>query len=178
MYALMMQGLKVSTASMNATSSNAATATSPNAAKPSRWPDSPARARLSGSPGSSWSRQTTADAADESVRTFSRQTTEEWHAHHGGHLSRQVTEESRRLPLSQLLSLPEPEVLSETEAKSDDEELQVRLKNTFLHWEAVPSPTSSMRRSRSLPTALPEAPLSTSEIANQAEIDTDQPAGN
>ena len=171
----MMQGLKVSTAvSSNATSSNAATASaaSPSAAtslpKPSKLPDSPLRARLSGSPGSSWSRQTTADAADESIRNFSRQTTEEWHSHHG-HLSRQVTEESRRLPLSQLLSLPEPEVLSETEAKSDAEELQVRLKNTFLHWEAVPSPTSSMRRSRSLPTALPE------EANPPADIDANQP---
>lgn len=126
-----------------------------------------------------WSRQTTADAVDDSVRNFSRQTTEEpqnaWF--------RQITDESRRpLPLSQLLSLPEPEEPSDSQetagmdpqeatqishgdgamgyasedGDSDGQELQVRFKNTFLHWEPVPGPDHAipLKRSRSLPIPL------------------------
>ncbi|CAK9034670.1 unnamed protein product [Durusdinium trenchii] len=153
MYALILQGLN------NKSSSNASVSSA------TKVPESPVKAGpvppgaasvLSASPRESFSRQTTqtpADASDE-LRTFSRQTTEE-------RPSRQTTEETRRpLPLSQLLSLPEPEESEDSgrppSQGSEGEELQVRLKNTFLHWEPISTETVLMRRSRSLPGALPE----------------------
>ncbi|CAJ1460744.1 unnamed protein product [Effrenium voratum] len=124
-----------------------------------------------------WSRQTTADVT-ESVRSrtpddffrqttderrscFSRQTTEERRSC----FSRQTTEERRPcLPLSQLLSLPEPgehtdaSTHSRAGSRSEDEkeELQVRLKNTFLHFEPAEGAEANVgfKRSASLP-ALP-----------------------
>lgn len=168
-------------------------------------PDSPVRAGrvLSASPkaeksAANWSRQTTADVGDDAVRAFSRQTTEEPQSSNS--LFRQVTDEARRpLPLSQLLSLPEPdersdsqdatmdadadrgssanaalesreEVKSPTNSSSDGgrEDLQVSLKNTFLHWEPVPGPDHviSLRRSRSLPISLPEEGAASVDVRN------------
>lgn len=109
------------------------------------------------------------------------------------HSFRQVTDEARRpLPLSQLLSLPEPDEPSDSQDATIDasdvvdpveshtvshhsdgsdggsEELQVKLKNTFLHWEPVRSPdhVMSLRRSRSLPISLPEEGRSSIDVRN------------
>ena len=181
LYSLILQGLNVPGPSASASQT-------PHVA-PRSVPDSPVQAGrvVSFSPKAdkhsapSWSRQTTADAVDDSVRNFSRQTTEEPH----NAWFRQITDESRRpLPLSQLLSLPEPEEPSDSqetagmdpqeatqishgdsamgyasEGDSDGQELQVRFKNTFLHWEPVPGPDPAipLKRSRSLPISLPGA---------------------
>ena len=196
LYTLILQGL-------NAPPSSSTQAQATQATQASKCsPDSPVQAGrvLSASPraekysAASWSRQTTADVGDDRVTPFSRQTTEEPQST----LFRQITDEARRpLPLSQLLSLPEPDEPSDSQEATVDpmeptdameatvdlmesqavgpnsegsdggnEELQVRLKNTFLHWEPVPGPDHgiSLRRSRSLPISLPEdqntAPLS------------------
>jgi len=159
-------------------------------------PDSPVQAGrvVSASPREKysvacWSRQTTADVGDDRVAPFSRQTTEEPQST----LFRQVTDEARRpLPLSQLLSLPEPDEPSDSQDATIDasdvvdpveshpvshhsdgsdggsEELQVKLKNTFLHWEPVRSPdhVMSLRRSRSLPISLPEDGRSSIDVRN------------
>mmetsp|Transcript_41433 Transcript_41433/g.92676 ORF Transcript_41433/g.92676 Transcript_41433/m.92676 type:complete len:352 (-) Transcript_41433:280-1335(-) len=143
--------------------------------------------------GSSWSRQSTSEVDDgrrlsrqttddpsggvSRQTTFSRQTTEDPSYTHS--FSRQTTEEPRRqLPLSQLLSLPEPgehtepsspqasrgvsaevsavvsEVMSRaasSESESQEpEELRVRLKNTFLHFEP-----DTGRKGNSRPSSLP-----------------------
>eukprot|EP00438_Fugacium_kawagutii_P020248 Skav232485 [mRNA] locus=scaffold2877:302702:308606:+ [translate_table: standard] len=172
----------------------------PPGSSPQGMPDSPVRVGrvLSASPkaekSAAWSRQTTADVGDDAVRAFSRQTTEEPQS--SSALFRQVTDEARRpLPLSQLLSLPEPDERSESQDATDPdhpdrssanaalesreevsptspgsgrEELQVSLKNTFLHWEPVPGPDHviSLRRSRSLPISLPEDAAASVDVRN------------
>ena len=194
LYSLILQGL-------NAPGPSTSASQTPHVA-PRSVPGSPVQAgRVSSSPKAdkhsapSWSRQTTADAVDDSVRNFSRQTTEEPQ----NALFRQITDESRRpLPLSQLLSLPEPGEPSDSQetagvdcqeatqishdgdgamgdesedgdSNSDGQELQVRFKNTFLHWEPVPGPDHAipLKRSRSLPISLPENGASSVDLRSR-----------
>ena len=142
--------------------------------------------------GANWSRQSTAEVPDDHNRfsrqttedpnysrqttTFSRQTTED--PSYTSNLSRQTTEEPRRqLPLSQLLSLPEPSERTEPSSRQhssrasragssemeaperteQSDELNVRLKNTFLHFETAPTGTDGSTKARpsSLPPSLP-----------------------
>ena len=141
--------------------------------------------------GSNWSRQSTTEVVDEDGRrfsrqttedpsysvsrqttAFSRQTTEEPSYTQQGNFSRQTTEEPRRqLPLSQLLSLPEPGETetssphqsravsragsSEPEARERSEELKVRLKNTFLHFEPAQTSADSSTKVNKRPSSLP-----------------------
>lgn len=125
--------------------------------------------------GSNWSRQST-EVVDEDGRRFSRQTTEDpGYSRQTTAFSRQTTEEPsytvgsrqapeeprRPLPLSELLSLPEPgpgetessqqpsravsRGSSEYEARERSEELNVRLKNTFLHFETAQTSDASAK---------------------------------
>mmetsp|Transcript_35550 Transcript_35550/g.83034 ORF Transcript_35550/g.83034 Transcript_35550/m.83034 type:complete len:369 (-) Transcript_35550:244-1350(-) len=136
--------------------------------------------------GSNWSRQST-EVVDEDGRRFSRQTTEDpnYYSRQTTAFSRQTTEEPsytfnssrqaeeprRPLPLSELLSLPEPEPgeptessqqpsravsrgSSEYEARERSEELNVRLKNTFLHFETAQTSDASAKV-KARPSSLP-----------------------
>ncbi|CAE7548332.1 Eci2 [Symbiodinium sp. CCMP2456] len=136
--------------------------------------------------GSNWSRQST-EVVDEDGRRFSRQTTEDpSYSRQTTAFSRQTTEEPsyivgssrqapeeprRPLPLSELLSLPEPEPgeptessqqpsravsrgSSEYEARERSEELNVRLKNTFLHFETAQTSDASTKV-KARPSSLP-----------------------
>ncbi|OLP85720.1 Enoyl-CoA delta isomerase 2, mitochondrial [Symbiodinium microadriaticum] len=119
--------------------------------------------------GRRFSRQTTEDPGySRQTTAFSRQTTEEPSYTVG---SRQAPEEPRRpLPLSELLSLPEPgpgetessqqpsravsRGSSEYEARERSEELNVRLKNTFLHFETAQTSDASAKV-KARPSSLP-----------------------
>lgn len=205
LYTLILQGLNAPGASSSTPGSQGPRGQAPQGPQGSQGPhaqasrcqpDSPVQAGrvVSASPREKysvacWSRQTTADVGDDRVAPFSRQTTEEPQST----LFRQVTDEARRpLPLSQLLSLPEPDEPSDSQDATIDasdvvdpveshpvshhsdgsdggsEELQVKLKNTFLHWEPVRSPdhVMSLRRSRSLPISLPEDGRSSIDVRN------------
>ena len=197
LYTLILQGLNAPGASSGSPGPRGQAPPGPQGSQAARCqPDSPVQAGrvVSASPrekysGACWSRQTTADVGDDRVAPFSRQTTEEPQSS----LFRQVTDAARRpLPLSQLLSLPEPDEPSDSQDASVDasnvvgpeeshpvsqhsdgsdggsEELQVKLKNTFLHWEPVQSPDHviSLRRSRSLPISLPEDGSSSIDVRN------------